>query len=208
LFVLCANIAKGIPEHLQREERAPAPARAAAPAAPATSTPTAPATGTTPAATIAATTEGGADEPFNMFEAAAQAARPGTRNPPLGGAGLPRGEETAGAGAGAGSLEFLRNNPQFQQLRQLVQQQPSMLEPILQQLGQGNPQIAALIQSHPEEFLSLLADDADDDATLPPGAQTVHVTEEERDAIERVCYSLRTLRMSHSNFATALQTWV
>jgi UV excision repair protein RAD23 len=176
---------QGIPEHLQREERAPAPSR---PAAPATSTPTAPTTGTTPAATTAASTEPATDEPFNMFEAAAQAARPGTRNTPMG-AGLPRGDETTGSGAGAGSLEFLRNNPQFQQLRQLVQQQPNMLEPILQQLGQGNPQIAALIQSNPEEFLSLLADEADDDAVLPPGAQTVHVTEDERDAIERVSFS-------------------
>jgi UV excision repair protein RAD23 len=115
-----------------------------------------------------------------MFEAAAQAARPGTRSAPTGGAASPV------SPAPGGSLEFLRSNPQFQQLRQLVQQQPQMLEPILAQLGQGNPQLAALIQSHPEEFLSLLSDEGDDDAVLPPGAQTVHVTEEERDAIERV----------------------
>lgn len=61
-----------------------------------------------------------------------------------------------------------------------------MLEPILQQLGASNPQLAQLIAQNPEQFLSLLGEDADDDAPLPPGAQAIAVTEEERDAIERV----------------------
>ena len=39
------------------------------------------------------------------------------------------------------SLSFLRNSPQFQQLRQLIQTQPQMLQPVLQQLGQSNPQL-------------------------------------------------------------------
>jgi UV excision repair protein RAD23 len=81
----------------------------------------------------------------------------------------------------------LRNNAQFQQLRQVVQQQPQMLEPILQQLGAGNPQLAQLISQNPEQFLQLLGEDGDDDAPLPPGAQAISVTEEERDAIERLC---------------------
>lgn len=85
-----------------------------------------------------------------------------------------------------GNLDFLRNNPQFQQLRQVVQQQPQMLEPILQQLGQGNPDLARLISDNPNQFLQLLGEDADDDVPLPPGAQAISVTEEERDAIERV----------------------
>lgn len=83
-------------------------------------------------------------------------------------------------------MDFLRDNAQFQQLRQVVQQQPQMLEPILQQLGAGNPQLAQLIASNPDQFLQLLGEDADDDVPLPPGAQAVSVTEEERDAIERV----------------------
>lgn len=61
-----------------------------------------------------------------------------------------------------------------------------MLEPILQQLGASNPQLAQLIAQNPEQFLSLLGEDGDDDAPLPPGAQAIAVTEEERDAIERV----------------------
>ena len=63
-----------------------------------------------------------------------------------------------------------------------------MLEPILQQLGAGNPQLAQLIAQNPEQFLSLLGESGgDDDAPLPPGAQAIAVTEEERDAIERLC---------------------
>lgn len=65
-----------------------------------------------------------------------------------------------------------------------------MLEPILQQLGAGNPQLAQLISQNPEQFLNLLGEAGDDDAPLPPGAQTIAVTEEERDAIERVSYRL------------------
>lgn len=110
------------------------------------------------------------------------------------------GAGAAGSGAGAGglgNLDFLRNNPQFQQLRQIVQTQPRMLEPILQQVGAGNPQLAQLIGQNPDQFLQLLSEDADEDAPLPPGAQAVSVTEEEREAIERVgflilwkCYSI------------------
>jgi len=91
-----------------------------------------------------------------------------------------------GGAATGGNLDFLRNNAQFQQLRQIVQQQPQMLEPILQQVGAGNPQLAQMIASRPDEFLQLLAEDHDEDAALPPGAQAIQVTEEEREAIERV----------------------
>lgn len=106
-------------------------------------------------------------------------------------AGVSAGGTGAGAGAGAGdlpNLDFLRGNPQFQQLRQIVQTQPSMLEPILQQVGAGNPGLAQMIGANPEQFLQLLSEDADEDAPLPPGTQSVSVTEEEREAIERVCY--------------------
>ena len=66
-----------------------------------------------------------------------------------------------------------------------------MLEPILQQVGAGNPQLAQLIGQHPEQFLSLLSEDGDNDAPLPPGAQQISVTAEERDAIERVSSSIQ-----------------
>ncbi|KAL2074905.1 hypothetical protein VTL71DRAFT_8685 [Oculimacula yallundae] len=167
----------GIPENLQQQQRAPAPAAAQGEAAP----------------VDAPANQGGegGEEPVNLFEAAAQA---GGRGGAAAGGARAGGNIFGGGGAaavaaegGLGNLDFLRNNPQFQQLRQVVQQQPQMLEPILQQVGAGNPQLAALIGQHPEQFLQLLSEDADNDAPLPPGAQAISVTEEERAAIERLC---------------------
>lgn len=83
-----------------------------------------------------------------------------------------------------------------------------MLEPILQQVGAGNPQLAQLIASHPEQFLQLLAEDADEDAPLPPGAQAISVTEEEREAIERVSDSTVITILYHELTNTVVPTWL
>ena len=184
----------GIPENIQAEQRQPPPAASAQ-----TATSPPPAAGNAPAAA-----EPAAEEPVNLFEAAAaQQGQGGTR-----GAGA-RGAAGAGAGLGAGlgaaaaaggqqgnmDMNFLRNSPHFQQLRQLVQQNPAMLEPILQQVAEGNPQLAQMIGQNQEQFLQLLAEDITGNAIggmgeagpLPPGAVPISVTEEERDAIERLC---------------------
>lgn len=55
-------------------------------------------------------------------------------------------------------MDFLRDSPHFQHLRQLVQQQPAMLEPILQQVADGNPQLAQMIGQNQEQFLQLLSE--------------------------------------------------
>ena len=160
----------GIPDSAQQEEQQAAAAQQAQ--APQQQTPA--------ANTGAQTAQSGA-EPENLFEAAARAGQQGGA-----GAGAGAGAGLAGGAAGANALDFLRNNPQFQQLRQVVQQQPQMLEPILQQVAAGNPQLAQMITQNPEQFMQLLAEDADEDVALPPGAQQISVTEEEREAIERV----------------------
>lgn len=79
----------------------------------------------------------------------------------------------------------------FQQLRQLVQQDPSMLENVLQQVSAANPQLAQLISQNPEQFLQLVTEGVEGDGLpMPPGASgDIRVTEEERDAIERVSLS-------------------
>lgn len=158
----------GIPDTIQQEQQQQQQ-QAAAAAADSPEPPAAPAGENVPSTT-------GGDEPVNLFEAAAQAGtQEGTRGARSGSA----------AGEGLPNLDFLRNNPHFQQLRQLVQQQPQMLEPILQQVAAGNPQIAQLIGQNEEQFLQLLSEEGD--GALPPGAHQIHVTEEERDAIERLC---------------------
>ncbi|KAI8962448.1 UV excision repair protein Rad23 [Daldinia sp. FL1419] len=174
----------GIPE----TARQPEPQREAAPAQAATG-----ATGASGAAASQPAEGEGEGGGVNLFDLAAQQGRGGSRGA-AGGPSPAAAAAAAAAGAGAGvpgqtlgNLDWLRNNAQFQQLRQVVQQQPQMLEPILQQLGAGNPQLATLISQNPEQFLNLLGEAGDDDAPLPPGAQTISVTEEERDAIERLC---------------------
>lgn len=69
---------------------------------------------------------------------------------------------------------------------------------MIQQIAQNNPQLAQLLASNPESLLDILNEGldpgvGDDGDALPPGAQIVNVTVEERAAIERVSYLIITL---------------
>lgn len=208
---------KGIPENVQQEQAeggAPRNRSATPAAAPSTATSNVPTTA--PVEPPVDTT----DQPVNLFEAAAQAGRgAGIGGRAVGSATTSSLQESlgarAGAGAGAsgagttgagasgaaggagaaglGNLDFLRTSTQFQQLRGIVQQQPQMLEPILQQVSAGNPRLAELIGQYPEQFLQLLGEESD--VPLPPGAQEISVTEPERAAIERVSSSPSMLHL-------------
>ncbi|XP_052199593.1 ubiquitin receptor RAD23c-like isoform X2 [Diospyros lotus] len=94
--------------------------------------------------------------------------------------------------AGAGSLDFLRNSQQFQALRAMVQANPQILQPMLQELGKQNPHLMRLIQEHQADFLRLINEPVEGGegnilgqlaAAMP---QSVTVTPEEREAIERL----------------------
>lgn len=202
----------GIPESAQQEQREQA---AGTPAQNQAQEPSA------PAETGGEATTATGDEPVNLFEQAAAAAGGGrggagarsSAGAGAGGLGAALGGGQAGsggAGGAAANLEFLRSNPQFQQLRQVVQQQPAMLEPILQQVAAGNPQLAQMITQHPEQFMQLLAEDGDDDMAAPPGG-SIAVTEEERDAIERVCLITFKVLCSENllaNFVSVMPSWL
>lgn len=146
----------GIPEHVQAEQRQSAPASGARA--------TAPSQGSPPPQPPAASQspQNPDDEGINLFEAAAQAGQqgPGARGGLPQGAMGGRGGTTAQQPGQGGQLnmDFLRNSPHFQHLRQLVQQQPAMLEPILQQVAEGNPQLAQMIGQNQEQFLQLLSE--------------------------------------------------
>ncbi|KAJ7647402.1 hypothetical protein FB45DRAFT_893350 [Roridomyces roridus] len=99
-----------------------------------------------------------------------------------------------GAGAGAGShldLAALQNNPQIQQLRELMMQNPALIQPLIQQLGAQNPALMQMIEQNPAAVARLFGVDGADfddseDGPVPPGAHVVSVTEEERAAIQRL----------------------
>eukprot|EP01136_Pigoraptor_vietnamica_P044622 Opistho-1_new@21578 len=99
----------------------------------------------------------------------------------------------AAGGGGGDALDFLRNQPQFQQLREVVRANPQLLQPLLQQLGQANPELLQLINANQQAFLNLLSEPAGgprggagarQPGQLPPGS--ISVTQEEREAIERL----------------------
>ncbi|GAY49466.1 hypothetical protein CUMW_119310 [Citrus unshiu] len=102
-------------------------------------------------------------------------------------------ETLSGAPAsGLGSLDFLRNNQQFQALRSMVQSNPQILQPMLQELGKQNPQLLRLIQEHQTEFLQLInepVDGSEGDMFDQPEQDMPHainVTPAEQEAIQRL----------------------
>ncbi|XVE53308.1 hypothetical protein DITRI_Ditri02bG0193700 [Diplodiscus trichospermus] len=103
--------------------------------------------------------------------------------------GLPN---MGGGGAGAGTLDFLRNSQQFQALRAMVQANPQILQPMLQELGKQNPHLMRLIQEHQADFLRLINEPPEGGEGNVLGQlaeampQAVQVTPEEREAIERL----------------------
>lgn len=99
---------------------------------------------------------------------------------------------SSAGGGNLGSLDFLRNNQQFQALRSMVQSNPQILQPMLQELGKQNPQLLGLIQENHAEFLQLInepVDVSEGDLFDQPDQDMPHaisVTPAEQEAIERL----------------------
>ncbi|OMO80185.1 hypothetical protein CCACVL1_13134 [Corchorus capsularis] len=133
-------------------------------------------------------------------QAATLPAQAQQRTPPTAAAGpnanpldlFPQGLPNTGSNAGAGTLDFLRNSQQFQALRAMVQANPQILQPMLQELGKQNPHLMRLIQEHQADFLRMINEPLEGGegnalgelaAAMP---QAITVTPEEREAIERL----------------------
>ncbi|XWS12257.1 hypothetical protein CRYUN_Cryun37aG0074000 [Craigia yunnanensis] len=102
-------------------------------------------------------------------------------------------ETLSGAAAGGlGSLDFLRNNQQFQALRSMVQSNPQILQPMLQELGKQNPQLLRQIEEHNAEFLQLINEPLEGsegdifDQAEQDMPHAINVTPAEQEAIERL----------------------
>ncbi|XP_023194107.1 UV excision repair protein RAD23 homolog B-like [Xiphophorus maculatus] len=108
------------------------------------------------------------------------------------------------ATAGTNPLDFLRNQPQFQVMRQLIQQNPVLLPTLLQEIGRENPDLLQEISDHQEQFIQMLNEPIPDPAPTgggggPGGAggvggstsgggqmSYIQVTPQEKEAIERL----------------------
>lgn len=64
--------------------------------------------------------------------------------------------EQGGGEAGGDPLAFLRSQPQFQQMRDVIQQNPQLLNAVLQQIGQSNPALLQLISQNQDAFIRML----------------------------------------------------
>uniref|UniRef100_A0A8C4IVB3 UV excision repair protein RAD23 n=2 Tax=Dromaius novaehollandiae TaxID=8790 RepID=A0A8C4IVB3_DRONO len=108
---------------------------------------------------------------------------------------------TTTSSSGGHPLEFLRNQPQFQQMRQIIQQNPSLLPALLQQIGRENPQLLQQISQHQEHFIQMLNEPVQESSQGVSGGDGstggvaeagsghmnyIQVTPQEKEAIERL----------------------
>ncbi|GME79037.1 unnamed protein product [Ambrosiozyma monospora] len=93
---------------------------------------------------------------------------------------------------------------QMAALRDILQQQPEMAEAVLQQLAASNPELAEVVNSNPEAFMRFITDGdqaalaqalglapdylaAEGESEVPEGVTQIQVTQEEGEAINRLC---------------------
>lgn len=120
-------------------------------------------------------------------------------------------EETGSSGGGTGSggtgsnpLAFLRNQEEFQQMKRLLQQNPGMLNALLQNIGQSNPELLQIISQNQEAFIRMINESDDSSSSGSGGGRTgsgrpaaggeehlgesgvIQVSPQDKEAIERL----------------------
>jgi len=70
------------------------------------------------------------------------------------------------SGKQTGTFDFLKDNPQFQEIVSVIQQNPEEFESFLNQLETVNPELYTLIMDNQEEFLQLIKGDGEEGTRL------------------------------------------
>ncbi|XP_008283781.1 UV excision repair protein RAD23 homolog B isoform X2 [Stegastes partitus] len=73
-----------------------------------------------------------------------------------GGISVPANTGSSSSAGGGNPLSFLRNQPQFHVMRQLIQQNAALLPALLQEIGRENPALLQEISNHQEQFIQML----------------------------------------------------
>jgi UV excision repair protein RAD23 len=85
-------------------------------------------------------------------------------------------DDSTGGGADDDDLSFLRSHPQFQQIRRLIQSNPTLLNAVISQIGQNNPALLRTITQNQEAFIRMLNEpigsEEDIAASSAPGSGT------------------------------------
>ncbi|XP_028274393.1 UV excision repair protein RAD23 homolog B [Parambassis ranga] len=131
----------------------------------------------------------------------------GTPALPTGGISIPANTGSSPSAGGGNPLSFLRNQPQFHVMRQLIQQNTALLPALLQEIGRENPELLREISNHQEQFIQMLNEPNPDavpvgggggsggvggtggpSSDAPGGSQMsyIQVTPQEKEAIERL----------------------
>lgn len=145
------------------------------------------------AAAPASASAGGSDSPSASAPNAAPASS-GNLFQEAAAASMQQQNQNQASSESSQAFEQLRRLPNFNAIRQLVQQQPQLLQQILQNLSQANPQLYQLIVNNQAEFINLLNEPVPEGTPdlgmggggAPPGQVQFQVTAEEKEAIERL----------------------
>lgn len=100
--------------------------------------------------------------------------------------------DAAAAASGEEEQEAESEGNQLALLREAIQSNPELIQPLLEQIASANPQAAALIEQDPEgfvqQFLSTDLDvDMDDAAAEEEALSHLELTEHDQNAINRLC---------------------
>uniref|UniRef100_A0A182YEX7 UV excision repair protein RAD23 n=1 Tax=Anopheles stephensi TaxID=30069 RepID=A0A182YEX7_ANOST len=140
---------------------------------------------------------GGSDVSFALAAAQQQAHQQQQQQQQLGGGG---GVPAAGAvqvgGGGGGSdanpLDFLRNNPVFEDMKRILRDDPTMLPYLMRRMQQSNPDLLSIVAEHQEEFLAMINEGTAQGPTMSRELEDIasaminSLTPSDMDAIERL----------------------